>query len=148
MTNLKKCTKCKTEKELDCFSIHTRSNGKINYRSQCKECVAKQNLERYYNNGGKEGQAHRSRKHNLKKYGLTVEDYDRMLKEQNGKCLICLSEEACRTYASYSLFVDHCHETGKVRGLLCHHCNSGLGHFKDSEELLKKAIGYLNESRA
>lgn len=144
--SFKKCTKCGIEKQIDNFSIHTRSSGKISYRSQCKECVSKDNLKRYYNKGGKEGQAHRSRKFNLKKYGLTVEDYDNLFEEQEGKCLICGSKEAGRANVAYRLFVDHCHSTGKVRGLLCHNCNAGLGHFKDSEELLNKAIRYLNEN--
>lgn len=142
-----KCTKCKEDKEVSFFSIRSKESEKIVYRSQCKECVSKANLERYYNRGGKEGQAHRARKFNLKKYGMSIDDYDKMLEEQGGKCLICSSEDVSRTNTSYRLFVDHCHATGKVRGLLCHHCNAGLGHFKDSVELLQKAIGYLHESR-
>jgi hypothetical protein len=102
------------------------------------------NLETYYNKGGKELQAKRAFKNNLKKYGLTPEDYNLLLERQEGKCKICGAQDSHRTGTKYNLFVDHCHTTGKVRGLLCHHCNAGLGHFKDSVEFLEHAKEYLN----
>lgn len=78
----------------------------------------------------------------MKKYGITVEDYVRMLVEQNGRCAICLSE-----YPGPNAFhVDHDHATGKVRGLLCTRCNPGLGYFRDDPELLARAIEYLKVS--
>lgn len=75
------------------------------------------------------------------KYGITREDFERMAKEQNESCAICQTpfKETFRTC------IDHCHSGGQVRGLLCFHCNTGLGHFKDSKELLEKAIKYLND---
>ena len=69
------------------------------------------------------------------KYGITVEDYERMHNEQGGVCVICQNAD--------KLVVDHDHITGKVRGLLCHNCNLGLGHFKDNALVLRMAIGYL-----
>lgn len=69
------------------------------------------------------------------RYGITSEDYAEMLKSQNSLCLICEEEKP--------LHVDHCHSTGKVRGLLCHSCNNGLGCFKDSSERCLKAADYL-----
>lgn len=69
-----------------------------------------------------------------------------MVEKQEGKCKICSSSDSHRTGTKYNLFVDHCHATGKVRGLLCHHCNAGLGHLKDSKEILERAIRYLDES--
>lgn len=75
-----------------------------------------------------------------KLYGLTPEDYDTLLKKQRGRCAICRSDTP---RAQRDWHVDHCHKTGKVRGLLCHKCNVGLGHFGDSVKLLGKAIEYL-----
>ena len=63
-----------------------------------------------------------------------------MLSSQDGKCSICGRE---RSQLVKQLCVDHDHETGKVRGLLCDKCNRGLGFFNDDHELLKKALNYL-----
>jgi hypothetical protein len=72
----------------------------------------------------------------LRKYGLTTQEYDALVKAQDGCCAICFTRTT-------RLVVDHNHETGLVRGLLCSPCNTGLGHFKDSVERLKEAINYL-----
>ena len=77
----------------------------------------------------------------LKRHGITLEDYQQMYKAQNGVCAICGRKESCD---GYSLAVDHCHETKKIRGLLCRKCNTGIGLFHDSTELLAKAIEYLH----
>lgn len=74
---------------------------------------------------------------------LTVERYDEMLSEQNGCCKIC---GVLRLPEQRVLVVDHNHETGKIRGLLCHPCNMGIGQLKDSVDILRKAILYLEES--
>ena len=73
-------------------------------------------------------------------YGLTEEQFQTMLSSQDGKCSICGRE---RSQLVKQLCVDHDHETGKVRGLLCDKCNRGLGFFNDDHELLKKALNYL-----
>lgn len=78
--------------------------------------------------------------------GLTIERYREMQEEQNGKCAICNLEETRKSKGSDKitrLCVDHDHETNEVRQLLCHDCNSGLGKFKDSPELLLTAADYL-----
>lgn len=74
----------------------------------------------------------------LKKYGMSKDDYAILLKKQNGGCAICSREEKGRRLA-----VDHCHSSGKVRGLLCAACNTTLGKFNDDYELLEKAVLYL-----
>jgi len=77
-------------------------------------------------------------------YGLTKEEYEALLETQDHKCGICGAEETLEINGkTVRLSVDHCHETGAIRGLLCSKCNQGLGCFKDSEDLLKKAIQYL-----
>ena len=79
-------------------------------------------------------------------YGITEEDYLRMLKEQNEVCKICLKPETAKAKDKVKrLSVDHCHTTGKVRGLLCDNCNKALGCFKDSISNLENAIKYLKE---
>lgn len=72
-------------------------------------------------------------------YGISIEDYESMLTSQNGVCAIC--QQSCPT--GYNLSVDHDHQTGRVRGLLCVNCNSALGKFQDDPDLLVKAASYL-----
>ncbi len=69
-------------------------------------------------------------------------EYERLLSTQENRCAIC---NIPREQLTTDLALDHCHKTGKVRGLLCQKCNRGLGHFKDNIELIKKAINYLNK---
>lgn len=114
----------------------------------CKNCgkLAKQ---RQYRHGRKEAVTLLARKYVLKRnYNLTLENYDNMLKEQNGVCAICGKKETNRSNPKGkidSLRVDHCHKTGRVRGLLCSECNFGISKFKDDIELIKKAIQYLKK---
>ena len=75
-------------------------------------------------------------------YNMSLYDYNRLLKEQDGKCAICKTENAHTTRANH-FHVDHCHETGRIRGLLCHHCNHLLGHAKDNIQILLNTIRYL-----
>jgi len=75
-------------------------------------------------------------------YGITPEDYARMFKAQRGRCAICRSKDSGQRSKRH-LCVDHDHKTGKVRGLLCHRCNRGLGLLNDSLNCLGKATEYL-----
>lgn len=74
-------------------------------------------------------------------YGITVEDYEKLFKAQKGKCAICGTSDPGQ--GKKHLCVDHCHKTGKVRGLLCHQCNRALGLLSDSAKILEKSIKYL-----
>lgn len=80
------------------------------------------------------------RKYLLKWYGVTPEWYESKLLEQHGRCAIC---GTCKNGSKKHLDVDHCHKTGKVRGLLCNRCNTGIGQLKDNEQILLSAISYL-----
>jgi hypothetical protein len=73
-----------------------------------------------------------------RRYGLTIDQYRVLLDRQGGKCAICGGNENGRRFA-----VDHCHDTGRIRGLLCMKCNTGIGKLRDSVDLLRKAIAYL-----
>lgn len=90
-----------------------------------------------------------NRKAHIKRYGLTPSDYDRMLEAQGGKCAICRQPETFRRKdgSPMHLAVDHCHTTGRVRGLLCRMCNQTLGRVKDSVELLQASIDYLRKNQ-
>ena len=80
--------------------------------------------------------------HLKRKYGIDLETYNQMFNEQEGKCKICGIHQS---ELKKSLAVDHCHNTGKVRGLLCDHCNHVLGKVKDDVSILESAIKYLKE---
>lgn len=85
----------------------------------------------------------RAKAHGLKKaYGITLERFHDMMEAQGGKCAICKQKPE-----RHALNVDHCHATGKVRGLLCHKCNRALGLFRDSQTLLANAISYLSDGQ-
>lgn len=79
-------------------------------------------------------------------YSITIDDYNAVLRAQGGVCAICRTARV--TVKSKRLFVDHCHFTGQIRGLLCNHCNMGLGFFMDKPELMRRAITYIQEFQA
>jgi len=79
-----------------------------------------------------------SRRQRMKTYGIEWEAVDAMLIAQSGRCAICLS-----TFEEGTFSIDHFHDTGIVRGLLCNNCNNGLGRFNDSPSLLIAAAEYL-----
>jgi len=72
-----------------------------------------------------------------------MEDYRRMVEKQDGRCAICGRTAIQASLKRKRLAIDHCHKSGKIRGLLCISCNSGLGHFGDDLSLLLKAVAYL-----
>lgn len=84
-------------------------------------------------------------KNKLKGYKLTAIEYESMREKQKDKCAICGSKQPLH-YNDGELCIDHDHASGKVRGLLCTRCNSGLGFFKDNKEFLTNAISYLENS--
>lgn len=140
----KVCPGCNETKELTEF--WKRSSRKYGYVSRCKSCsnktqeaLQKTEAVRSYNRKDKL----------LRNFGLTVEAYEKLWERQKGVCAICKEPEKALSNNGFlkHLAVDHCHTTGKVRGLLCHHCNAGIGNLKDNIELLKEAIVYLNSSR-
>ncbi len=144
------CNTCKLNKPLEDFQHDiTRSLGRT---YKCKQCLSKynsfkkdQNKARRRRHYLKAGEYYR-RKKLMREHGVTKEQYDLIAKQQNYLCKICDLPESlkhARTGTPISLSVDHCHETGIIRGLLCGRCNMALGAFKDKHELLNKAINYL-----
>jgi hypothetical protein len=156
----KVCTKCKVEKPLDEDNFHRDKRSKDGWSPRCKLCKrethkawrdrpgnyekTKEYQERYYaKNPDKPLQYDRQTKLR-RKYGIDIKEYERLEAEQGGRCAIC--KELPSDPRGYRLHVDHCHATGKVRGLLCTSCNSGLGRFKDSVERLESAVKYLEQA--
>jgi hypothetical protein len=136
----KKCTKCGVSKPL--FDFHKRPDTKDGRRTDCKACFSQRHKDTWKSKT-KEERDTINRKNRLKHYyGLSVEEYQQMVEKQNRKCYICGNEA---DYNGKPLYVDHCHASGQVRKLLCQHCNSGLGMFRDNPELLIKAADYVKE---
>lgn len=131
----KSCSTCKETKPLKDFHNDRRTvTGKA---SVCKECASRRMKEWYWSS---EDRKQRIRDGGLKfKYGISREDYFRMLDDQEGVCAICEGNNEGRY-----LHVDHDHNTNEIRGLLCRHCNHGLGNFKDNPRFLTKACDYLS----
>ncbi len=118
------------ESSLNCY--YNRKNGVISEYKKRKELLAELNL------------SHAAISHIKRKYNLSLEKYINMLEKQHYKCLICgISEKDI----SSKLAVDHDHESGKVRGLLCNKCNSAIGLLKEDPKLLIKAAEYLNNNK-
>ena len=128
------CIKCGLRKPVSDFKKDSRI--KRGYSKTCKKCKALYARDWYLKNG-KTG----SGRFTSNRDGFSHEDYLSMLEEQHGCCAICGGLEP----SDYKrrLSVDHDHKTGKIRGLLCMKCNSGLGMFDDSETILLNAIKYL-----
>lgn len=82
----------------------------------------------------------------LRKYGLTIKQYERMLKKQKGRCAVCKRKDS-GDRRGHRMHVDHCHDTGVVRGLLCSNCNMGIGKFGDDPERLEIAAAYLRKTK-
>ena len=95
-------------------------------------------------NESKNGTTYHRDRHIFNKYRLTSGQVDELLGKQGGRCAICRHEiETTNDRGRFSVCVDHDHSTGRVRGLLCNHCNRGLGMFLDNTEYLQNAIEYL-----
>jgi hypothetical protein len=133
------CTKCGELKPLESFT--KRAERPKGHHSWCKKCV---NLDRKKAYRERNPEAVKDQK--LKAtFGINLEDYNNMLLAQGNVCAICKKEESVISVngSTKALAVDHCHTTGKVRGLLCQKCNQAIGLFNDDLEKLNSAISYI-----
>ena len=137
ITISKTCSACSVEKPFtDSYFTFRRKdkNGCLVLKGICKVCDSARRSASYFAN------LRREKNTRLKNdFGITIEKYEEMLKNQNGVCKICNNPEK----KGKNLAVDHCHKTSIIRGLLCSNCNTGLGKFEDDVERLKNAINYL-----
>jgi hypothetical protein len=137
MEETKICSKCSENKPLS--EYHKRSNRPCGVRSQCKMCYKDYPVTMKRRDGY-------MREYDLNKsYKITVDEYNKMFLKQKGCCAICnININEINKAHKKNLCVDHNHITKKIRGLLCDKCNRGLGLFCDDNNLLLKAINYLN----
>jgi hypothetical protein len=103
------------------------------------------NKDRIKTYDNKDSRRRANRKTTASRYGLTVDQYEEMYEAQGGKCAICEQAETSlgNNGEIKMLAIDHDHETGKVRGLLCNNCNRAIGLLKDDVEVLLNAVAYL-----
>lgn len=149
LDGLKRCPQCGDTKPLSDFHNNKRSHDGL--ASYCKPCSVnsvrayhQRNPQKHrdYNRNWDRANPGRKADSQLKtKYGIEPGSYDRMFKKQNGRCAICSSITPGKKEIRFH--VDHCHDTGKVRALLCSSCNTGIGQFRHDENLLLKAVDYL-----
>jgi hypothetical protein len=123
----RECRRCRVEKPAEAFNFKNQKH--LRRQSVCRECQVN-------------SPAPRTRSQTLRRYGLTVESYQELEDRQGNACAICRKPGG--TAGHERLYVDHCHETGNVRGLLCMNCNSAVGHFRDDAALLRSAADYLD----
>jgi hypothetical protein len=139
--DFKRCGEC--ERDLPAGEFHVKKNRKgelAHLSAACKPCSSER-TKRWQRENRDRAQSLYIRG-NLKKRGLTLEQYEEMLAFQGNVCGICKREAAERTPYK-RLAVDHCHETLVVRGLLCTPCNSAIGLLMEDVEVLREAIAYL-----
>ena len=135
---VKICNSCNSELPLSNF--YKNRNSRL---GQCKECCYVK--EKTYRATSK-GATSKRNATLLRKYNIDYAIYEQMFIEQNENCLICECKIKLFGDKSVVAHVDHCHTTGVIRGLLCSACNTSLGKFKDSVELLQNAIQYLKDN--
>ena len=149
---VKKCSKCKQQKNASEFNKNKQHKDGL--RSYCRACDREFQKEYYKRNSDKRKKYWQTQKgknafyksHLRSHYNLTLDDYAKMLKQQNGVCAICGESEttiSSKTGTIKCLAVDHNHKTGKNRGLLCGRCNQALGLFQENPQILTLAALYL-----
>ena len=144
----KHCPRCSNIKPIDQFG--KRPNGKP--KGYCRECEAAYQRNHAASEGGREQHRQARAKWNEGnhgyfleyRYGITRDDYDRMLEEQGGGCAICGTSSPGGRDKVFA--VDHCHDSNEVRGILCPPCNRGLGQFNDDPARLRAAAEYLERA--
>lgn len=124
----RKCTRCKLVKPRSEFGPERRQPTGMSPR--CRQC-AREKAREYWSRVGAD-------KWRLRDYGLTPDAYDALVKRAAGRCEVCGALEP--------LVIDHNHTTGVVRGLICDHCNVGIGRLGDTAEALRRALAYLERT--
>ena len=159
------CKTCKQNLKTTDFYTRTYASGEVKLWNECKNCAnirtrenrlkrRKTNASEYYSKSrayGKKRYKHDKEAHKnrglKKKYGITLDDWLHIFEEQGGRCAICRDKGEKEISDKYRkkgmLAVDHCHTTGKVRGLLCRKCNMAIGGLKDDLTIIQRAYDYI-----
>jgi hypothetical protein len=145
----KRCPRCARVKPIEAFD--RRANGKP--KGYCRECMASYDAAYAATETGREARRNARARWNegnheyflQYRYDLSLAQYNALLLAQGGGCAICQTDAPGGNYTKWA--VDHCHDTNRVRGLLCGACNMGLGKFKDDPARLRAAAEYLERHR-
>lgn len=136
----KQCSRCKETKPASDFYPDRSGRRKDGLHCWCRPCTLEYN--RAYIKRNPEENRERARRSRVKaRYGITWQQRDQLIEEQDGKCAVC-GDEFRNPKATH---IDHCHDSGRVRGILCEGCNLGLGSFKDDPRRLLNAVAYLEK---
>ncbi len=143
------CSKCGANDRTPggCCRICTRyayEKKKANTKPELHKEDQNLRAKKSYWNLSEEARKVRSRKTLCRRYGMTPEVYDAMLERQGGGCKICGTKTPSK---GKSFHVDHCHRTGRVRGILCHHCNVAIGLLREDVDIVRKVLEYLEIHR-
>ena len=158
----KTCSTCFIEKPVAEFGKQSvRPDG---LEVACKECMKERAANRYKDPTKRQKMLDASarwrernpdadaEKHLIKKYGITLTQYEELFEAQGGVCALCKKGETTKRMKKGDgrerLAVDHCHDTGRVRGLLCFKCNTAIGSLGDTEEDAQRVVDYLNRSKS
>ena len=141
--NEKQCPKCKLTLSVDLFQKNRSAKDGLQYQcTSCRKLIEKSPIKlardrkRYHDNKG----IYRD-KYYQRTYGLTIDQYNSLLASQGNKCAVCKGN--CKT--GRLLAVDHDHNSGSVRGLLCSSCNQALGLLQDDSEIISNLLKYINK---
>jgi hypothetical protein len=137
------CKTCDTTKPLIAFTKAKRYKG--DRLPHCNTCRSAKQLAWYATEPGR--YARQQRENNLKRhYGITIDEYEAIFAAQGHRCALCLGTEI-KSQGNH-MPVDHCHETGKVRGILCGTCNRAIGFAQEDPDLLDRMAAYVREHSA
>lgn len=138
------CKTCNVEKNISEFPV--RKGYRDGIRPHCIVCRREYEVKSFHKHKHKRPYCYEyDRDKKLKSaYGIGYAEYLKMFAAQGGACAICGTTSTGKRKAFH---VDHCHETGNIRGLLCSNCNSGIGNLRDDIKLLQRAIEYLQSTK-
>lgn len=144
INDFKKCKSCGISKSLKDFHKNANKDGRFN---TCKKCQYSR-LQEFRKDPQHKERFKEYRRNNAitKRYGICIQQYNDLVNSQENKCKICgnlPNKEG--PIQNQSLHIDHCHKTDKVRGLLCHLCNRGIGLFRERIDLIENAVEYLKK---
>ena len=143
--NTLKCATCKSIKDKSCFNKLKSASIRSGKSYVCKECSDATARTLYNRDKNIPRIRNKRRQYYVNRtYGISLEQYEQILKDQDYKCKICEIDMQGR--GNFCHF-DHDHATGKNREFLCTNCNRGLGHFQDNMDILMKAISYLKKHK-
>jgi hypothetical protein len=135
---MRTCRLCGVEKPEEAYQLRKDSGRR---RTECQTCRGKQSLDRYHAALENRIPHYRAARKSalMKRYGMRLEDFEKLHAARHGLCDICSRPNI----AGRVLVVDHCHTTGKARGLICHPCNHALGSLQEDPAIIRRLLSYV-----